>query len=110
MKEKKKITENGKTTEFYEGGSIASVAEVDENGVAHGVCKVYYKNGAQWAVGKNVHGKMDGEWKWWKDDGTIWQTGNFKDSVKHGSWIRYKDGKIEKEMMFSEGKEVKKKK
>lgn len=101
------VTENGVTKTFFKNGVVATETEVDENGVSHGLSKVFLKDGSQRAEGHNVHGKMDGEWKWWRPDGKIWQVGNFKLGSREGTWLRYKkDGNLEVTKVFKDDKEI----
>ncbi|MFS8131056.1 MAG: toxin-antitoxin system YwqK family antitoxin [Candidatus Dojkabacteria bacterium] len=105
------VTENGITKTFYRNGTLATETEIDEKGEAHGTSKVFLKNGQMKAIGKMVHGKMDGEWKWWRESGEFWQEGHFINGSREGTWTRYaRDGKVEKIKNFKYDKEVKKKK
>ena len=69
----------------------------------------FFKNGKTKAFGKSVNDLMQGEWKFNRETGQLWQVGHFKDNQKHGQWIRYnKDGKLEYEEYFENGKTPKK--
>src|SRR6266542_852127 len=39
--------------------------------------------------GKYYNGKMDGEWKWYRENGKLMQIGEFEDEKKTGLWKRY---------------------
>jgi antitoxin component YwqK of YwqJK toxin-antitoxin module len=65
----------------------------------------YFKDGKVKAHGKSIYDVMQGEWKFYRETGQLWQVGNFKDNQKHGKWIRYdRQGNLEYEETFHEGK------
>jgi antitoxin component YwqK of YwqJK toxin-antitoxin module len=65
----------------------------------------FFKNGKIKAKGVSTTEIMEGEWKFYRETGQLWQVGNFKEGQKHGSWIRYdKKGKLEYEEQFINGK------
>jgi len=48
---------------------------------------------------------MTGEWKWYRENGKLWQVGNFKDNVKDGKWERYyPSGKLFDVGYFTKGR------
>jgi antitoxin component YwqK of YwqJK toxin-antitoxin module len=52
---------------------------------------------------------MEGEWIFYRETGQLWQIGNFKNSKKHGHWIRYdRNNQIEYNETFIDNKIVKK--
>lgn len=52
---------------------------------------------------------MEGEWKFYRETGQLWQIGNFKDGMKNGSFIRYnKNDQVEYEENFVNNKILKK--
>lgn len=68
----------------------------------------FFKDGTVKAKGKSMNGVMEGKWIFNRENGDLWQVGNFKNGKKHGSWIRYgKTGVIEYEERFEAGKVVK---
>lgn len=68
----------------------------------------YFKTGRKKAEGRSVDGVMQGEWRFWRETGELWQVGHFRDGVKHGDWLRYiRDGRIEKAETFDHGKPLK---
>lgn len=70
----------------------------------------YFKDGKVKAQGTSVDGMMQGEWKFYRETGQLWQTGHFKDNQKHGSFVRYdKNDQVEYDENFINGKIVKKK-
>ena len=69
----------------------------------------FLKDGKIKAEGTSVEGVMQGEWKFYRETGQLWQIGNFKDNQKHGKWLRYdKNDQLEYEEMFDVGKIAKK--
>jgi antitoxin component YwqK of YwqJK toxin-antitoxin module len=79
---------------YYKNGQL--IQEVRSN-----ILTYYFKTGITKAFGPFIDGKMEGEWKFYRVDGQLWQIGNFKGNNKHGKWIRYnRDGVIEYDKMF----------
>lgn len=69
----------------------------------------FFKNGTLKAEGAYENEMMEGEWKFYRETGQLWQIGNFKNNKKHGNWIRYnRDDEIEYQKTFNEGMIVKK--
>ena len=69
----------------------------------------FFKNGALKARGSFEDEKMQGEWKFYRETGQLWQVGNFKNNIKNGPWVRYdKNDIIEYNEVFEDGKIVKK--
>ncbi|NHE56606.1 toxin-antitoxin system YwqK family antitoxin [Cyclobacterium plantarum] len=65
----------------------------------------FYKDGKVKAEGASINGLMQGEWKFYRESGQLWQIGNFRDNEKHGNWIRYdKLGNLEYDKTFINGK------
>ena len=53
---------------------------------------------------------MEGEWKFYRETGQLWQVGNFKEGQKHGFWIRYdRKGELEYQEKFKDGNLMKSK-
>jgi antitoxin component YwqK of YwqJK toxin-antitoxin module len=73
------------------------------------VLTYYFKNGKVKAEGISINGMMEGEWKFYRETGQLWQVGNFKHNQKHGPWIRYdRKDQLEYEENFDNGKLLKK--
>lgn len=69
----------------------------------------YFKSGAKKAEGVYENDLMEGEWKFYRETGQLWQVGHFLSSRKHGTWTRFdKNGQIEYQEFFIEGKQMKK--
>lgn len=70
----------------------------------------FFKNGKTKARGISINGIMEGEWKFYRETGQLWQVGNFRNGNKHGPWVRYdKKEKLEYQETFLNGKLVKSK-
>lgn len=67
----------------------------------------YYKTGVIKSTGPVLGDKMDGKWSFYRENGMLWQVGNFKAGEKHGAFLQYdKLGQLEYAAEFSSGKEV----
>lgn len=65
----------------------------------------FFKDGKVKAEGISINDAMEGEWKFYRESGQLWQVGNFKNGEKNGNWIRYdKDDNLEYEEDFENGK------
>jgi antitoxin component YwqK of YwqJK toxin-antitoxin module len=65
----------------------------------------FFKDGRVKAEGISSNGIMEGEWKFYREGGQLWQVGNFKNNQKQGKWVRYnKQGILEYEEQFISGK------
>ena len=49
----------------------------------------FYRNGKIKAEGLFVDNLMEGEWKFYKQTGRLWQVGNYTNGKKNGSFIKY---------------------
>ena len=68
----------------------------------------FFKNGKIKAEGISINGIMEGEWKFYRETGQLWQVGNFNEGQKHGSWVRYdKKDKLAYQETFINGKLLK---
>ncbi|MEO5592696.1 MAG: hypothetical protein ABIR15_21700 [Chitinophagaceae bacterium] len=68
----------------------------------------FFKNGKVKAEGPLIKDKMEGEWKFYRETGQLWQVGNFKTDMKNGTWLRYdKNDKLEYEETFRDNKILK---
>lgn len=69
----------------------------------------FFKNGKVKAEGIFEDGKMEGEWKFYRETGQLWQIGNFKNSKKNSSFTRYdKNDHLEYAEKFKDGNIIKK--
>jgi antitoxin component YwqK of YwqJK toxin-antitoxin module len=68
----------------------------------------FYKNGTLKAQGNFINELMEGEWRFYRETGQLWQIGNFKDGKKNGAWVRYdKNNEQEYSEVFENDKTVK---
>ena len=68
----------------------------------------FFKTGLRKAEGTPIDVLMQGEWRFWRETGELWQVGHFRDGVKHGEWLRFaRDGPQEKRERFENGKAMK---
>jgi antitoxin component YwqK of YwqJK toxin-antitoxin module len=68
----------------------------------------FFKTGRKKAEGRSMGGVMQGEWRFWRETGELWQVGHFLDGLKHGPWLRLaRDGSVEHRAQFEHGKVVK---
>lgn len=85
----------------YKNGQV--ISEQKENRLTY-----YYKNGKVKAEGIFENDMMQGQWLFYRETGQLWQVGSFKDSIKHGHFIRYdRADKLEYDEHFAEGKKTK---
>ena len=86
----------------YKNGQI--ISKIENNRLTY-----YFKTGIVKAEGAFLAGMMEGEWRFYREDGQLWQVGHFEAGEKHGSWIRYdRNGLIEYDELFVNGKKGKK--
>ena len=89
--------------EFYKNGQ--KIHELKENYLIY-----YFKDGKVKAEGIFEQELMEGEWKFYRETGQLWQIGNFKGGKKNGHWVRYdRDGNVEYDEFFENDKKVKRK-
>jgi antitoxin component YwqK of YwqJK toxin-antitoxin module len=49
--------------------------------------------------------QMEGEWRFYRESGQLWQVGNFRNNQKHGTWTRFdKNNQQEYHELFQDGK------
>lgn len=62
----------------------------------------FFKNGRAKATGAYVNEQMEGEWRFYRESGQLWQVGNFQGGQKHGAWVRYsRAGEVEHHEEFT---------
>ncbi|QEN04753.1 hypothetical protein EW093_08550 [Thiospirochaeta perfilievii] len=58
--------------------------------IIDGLTIKYHANGETvWSKGRVVKGQAEGYWEWYRIDGTIKRSGNFKNGAQVGEWITY---------------------
>ena len=86
---------------FHANGQPARV-------IRDGVMTDYYKDAGLRAQGPVADGKMQGEWRFWRKTGELWQVCGFMDDLQHGELIRYaRDGSVELRQWFDMGRKRK---
>ena len=96
----KKVTDLAE--EKYKNGQIKA-------NIQGTILTIYFEDGTIKAQGRIENHKMFGKWLFNKKSGSLWQTGNFKDDVKNGEFIRYDSkGEVAYHVEFSNGKVIKK--
>ncbi|WP_193708430.1 toxin-antitoxin system YwqK family antitoxin [Alkalibaculum sporogenes] len=69
----------------------------------------FFKDGKVKALGISDNNIMEGEWKFYRGTGELWQVGHFLSGKKNGTWIRYdKNGQVEYSETFIDDQLVKK--
>lgn len=87
---------------FYKNGQRIAIQNND-------FLTYYFKNGKVKASGISINEVMQGEWKFYRETGELWQIGNFKNGLKEGSWVRFdNNNQVEYNETFKEGKILKK--
>ncbi|WP_219419906.1 toxin-antitoxin system YwqK family antitoxin [Pseudonocardia nigra] len=77
------------------------------DGERHGTWRHLFTNGQRRAEGTYERGRLDGDWVWYRRDGTLMQRGSFHDGEKHGRWQRWStQGALLDEGDFDRGKKV----
>ncbi|QYK42406.1 MAG: hypothetical protein KF887_04585 [Paracoccaceae bacterium] len=65
----------------------------------------FFRSGIVKAQGRWDAGVMQGEWRFYRENGDLWQIGNFRDGQKHGTWVRHdRSGGIEYSETFADGR------
>lgn len=68
----------------------------------------FFKNGKVKAEGLYENDQMEGEWKFYRETGQLWQVGNFKNGKKNGFWVRYdRSNQLEYHETFEDDKIIK---
>ena len=81
---------------------LARLEQIEEKANAKPADSVaYYANGFVKFRGKMRAGLMHGAWKWFRNDGTLMRTGEFKNGEQVGIWQTWaRDGSLVKETRF----------
>jgi antitoxin component YwqK of YwqJK toxin-antitoxin module len=53
------------------------------------ILSYFYKSGVLKARGPFLDEKMEGEWHFFHENGSLAQIGHFRANQKHGAWVRY---------------------
>lgn len=94
---------------FYPNGKPLKVEQY-VRGEKHGDATEYYDNGKKRSEGKFANGEHEGPYKAWFANGVTDCEGRYVKGLQDGNWRYYhEDGKIKVNVLFSMGKEVKRK-
>jgi len=67
-----------------------SNSNIKKSQISNGYLIKYHANETSiWSKGKIIDGKPDGYWEWYRVDGTLKRSGNFKIGNQIGKWITY---------------------
>jgi len=66
---------------------LDQIEEKSRNG--SGPVLSYYDNATLQSKGKMRKGELHGSWSWWRKDGTLLRTGEFKNGTQIGIWWTY---------------------
>jgi uncharacterized protein len=104
---RREYNEQGKIIKGYifRSGIMTAEGVIDEKGNKQGPFKEYFENGNVMAEGKYTDSKKIGYWKFYYQDGTLEQEGNFNSKGKQiGEWVWYYDnGNSMRKENFEEG-------
>ncbi|PCH91236.1 MAG: hypothetical protein COB85_09350 [Bacteroidetes bacterium] len=62
-----------------------------KNGVKNGPWNQFFENGNPRVVGNYVEGKLQGKTTFYNVDGSIGHEGEYRDNIKHGTWVFNKE-------------------
>jgi antitoxin component YwqK of YwqJK toxin-antitoxin module len=87
----------GSWTAYWENGKIQSQFQYDDESKHRGTNRTYYDNGQKQFVVETKNGILDGEYKFYYDNGQLYLTGVAKGSgykflehpIKEGLWLTY---------------------
>lgn len=94
-----------KFKQYYEGGALALVGQVDDKEKRVGQWSNFFPNGSLQTEGNYTEGKKQEEWRIYDLNGNLKSVGHYKNNLKHGEWkvfdnendfkiINYINGKI----------------
>jgi len=90
---------------YHANGDIKAIGNQDENGESHGEFLYLYKGGSKQTQGDMMHGKKEGEWLSFYENGNISQKLFYKqDKIVDTIYLHHKNGVIKEKATFSNGK------
>lgn len=114
--EAKELAKVGVVSKLSSNGTTASSGGFDENGVPHGIHRVYNKEGKVTASEVFKNGKViskgivlksgyrNGDWKDYYENGQLKSEGKYSNGVKTGVWIYYyKNGRVNQKGLYING-------
>jgi antitoxin component YwqK of YwqJK toxin-antitoxin module len=97
---------SGTYIEFYTNGNKRIELSIRQ-GVIDGPVKLYFESGQISEIRSYDHGKMDGTWSTFNQEGIKIGVANYKGNVKHGEWLIWDDaGTLRFEMHYTDGKKT----
>lgn len=88
---------------YYENGQISSEGYL-EDGKPNGYWITYYPNQLRESEGNRVNFQLDGEWKFYRENGDLKTIIPYKSGVKNGKVLHYENCVLVKEVPFVDGK------
>lgn len=87
---------------YYENGNIKEVLSFNEKEKLDGICLTYSADGVQTGLASYKDGIKHGEWKIWREDGTLVYEMFYENGVKTGIWKVYNErGELIKKRDFN---------
>ena len=71
---------------YFHDHTISEEFVINQNGFKHGFYKEYYGNKMPKIIGQYKNDLMEGEWKYFKDDGKPYKIETYKDGKHNGLW------------------------
>lgn len=69
---------------------VKKIIQPKKSEIVRGYTIKYHANGKTiWSKGKIKNAKPDGYWEWYRIDGTLKRSGNFKEGNTVGEWTTY---------------------
>lgn len=95
-----------KLTGYYENGELAGIVIYSNNKIISAA--EYYENGQiKGDVPRSVNGKINGQIKYYYENGRVSEEGFSINDKRHGIWKKYdKDGNLILERIFDDGKQI----
>ena len=78
-----------KETFFFPGEKKYIVLQYDEQEQRDGVCISWYENGNKNSEARYVHGKVDGKYRVWHENGKLFYKGQYDMGREIGVWTFY---------------------
>ncbi|HRW96813.1 MAG TPA: hypothetical protein P5104_04725 [Bacteroidales bacterium] len=98
------INPDGYNIFYYPGGAISSEGTM-RNGKPDGYWKTFYENGILKSEGNRVNFLLDSTWKFYDETGNLVLEVNYKQGLKNGPRITYREGEIIEENFVSDVKQ-----
>ena len=113
----KELVKVSVVSKLSSSGTIAKSGGFDENGIPHGIHRVYNKNGKVTSSEIFKNGKViekgivlksgikNGNWNYFYENGQLKSEGKYNNGIKEGVWIYYyTNGLINQKGLYTDGK------